>query len=168
MNIQFAVAESWLGSVLIAAASEGICAVALGGYPEKLVQDLQDRFPQAKLCGGDVNFEKYVAAVITHIENPGQSFNLPLDIKGTVFQKKVWQALRDIPSGETISYSDLADRIGQPSASRAVASACGANKIAVIIPCHRVVRNNGDLSGYRWGIERKQALLLKEQQKTIR
>lgn len=167
MDIRFAVAECSLGSVLIAATSKGICAVTLGDDPEALVQNLQDRFPQAELFAGDKEFETHIAAVIAHIENPAQNFDLPLDIQGTVFQQKVWQALRDIPSGQTTSYSDLANRIGQPKASRAVASACGANKIAVIIPCHRVVRNNGDLSGYRWGVERKEALLIKERQKAL-
>ncbi|MBB6260603.1 AraC family transcriptional regulator of adaptative response/methylated-DNA-[protein]-cysteine methyltransferase [Paenochrobactrum gallinarii] len=165
MEIRFAVAECSLGSVLIGATSKGICAVTLGDDPEELVQNLQDRFPQAELFAGDKEFETHIAAVIAHIENPAQDFDLPLDIQGTIFQQKVWQALRDIPSGQTTSYSDLASRIGQPKASRAVAGACGANKIAVIIPCHRVVRNNGDLSGYRWGVERKRALLIKEQQK---
>ncbi|WP_374829241.1 bifunctional DNA-binding transcriptional regulator/O6-methylguanine-DNA methyltransferase Ada [Paenochrobactrum pullorum] len=164
MDIQFAIAECSLGSVLIAATSKGICAVTLGDDPEELVQNLQDRFPQARLSGGDAGFNMHIAAVIAHIENPAQKFELPLDIQGTVFQQKVWQALRNIPSGKTTSYSDLANRIGQPSASRAVAGACGANKIAVIIPCHRVIRNDGGLSGYRWGVERKRALLLKEQQ----
>lgn len=166
MEIRFAVAECSLGSVLVAATRKGICAVTLGDDPEVLVQNLQDHFPQAKLTGGDADFETLIATVITHIENPAQNFDLPLDIQGTVFQQKVWQALRNIPSGQTISYTDLARHIGQPTASRAVANACGANKIAVLIPCHRVVRNNGDLSGYRWGIERKRALLLKEQRKS--
>lgn len=163
MEIYFAVAECSLGSVLVASTHKGICAVTLGDDAQVLVQLLQDRFPQATLIGGDKRYETHIAAVIAQIENPAQRFNLPLDIQGTVFQQKVWQALREIPEGETISYSELAKRIGQPTANRAVASACGANKIAVIIPCHRVVRTNGDLSGYRWGVERKRALLLKEQ-----
>ncbi|MGU3574409.1 bifunctional DNA-binding transcriptional regulator/O6-methylguanine-DNA methyltransferase Ada [Brucellaceae bacterium C25G] len=163
MEIRFAIAECTLGYVLIAATDKGICAVTLGDDPALLIQNLQDRFPQAEFKNGDSDFEKNIAAVINHIENPAQNFDLPLDIQGTVFQQKVWQALRDIPSGKTASYSDLANSIGQPAASRAVAGACAANKIAVIIPCHRIVRQNGDLSGYRWGVERKRALLLKEQ-----
>src|SRR5690606_2550625 len=121
-----------------------------------------DRFPAAELIGGDADFEATVAAVIGLIERPSAPFDLPLDIRGTAFQRRVWEALRQIPAGETVSYAELARRIGAPKAVRAVAGACGANAIAVAIPCHRVVRTDGALSRYRWGIERKGALLARE------
>lgn len=129
------------------------------------MRDLQDKFPKADLIGGDDKFEKVIAKVLGFIEAPEIGFDLPLDIRGTAFQQRVWHVLRDIPAGKTVSYSEIAEKIGQPKAVRAVASACAANILAVAIPCHRVVRNNGDLSGYRWGIDRKQALLLKESQR---
>jgi AraC family transcriptional regulator, regulatory protein of adaptative response / methylated-DNA-[protein]-cysteine methyltransferase len=126
------------------------------------VHDLQDRFPHANLIGGDFDFEKLVAKVVGFVEAPKVGLDLPLDIRGTAFQQRVWQALREIPAGQTTSYSEIAQRIGEPKSARAVAQACGANKIAVAIPCHRVLRNDGALSGYRWGVERKRALLEKE------
>ena len=162
MKIYFALAICSLGNVLVAQSPMGICAIFLGDDPEQLLQDLQDKFPQAELIGGDAEFEQLIAHVIGFIEAPEIGFNLPLDIRGTAFQQRVWQALRDIPVGKTVSYSEVAEKIGQPKAVRAVASACAANMLAVVIPCHRVVRNDGSLSGYRWGIDRKQALLLKE------
>ena len=160
--IRFAVAECSLGSVLVAASEKGVCAVLMGHDPVLLVRDLQDRFPKADLVGGEKEFEKTVSRVISYIESPGTGFDLPLDVRGTAFQQKVWSALRQIPVGKTVSYSDIAERIGAPKAVRAVAQACGANSLAVVIPCHRVLRNDGALSGYRWGIDRKKALLLKE------
>jgi AraC family transcriptional regulator of adaptative response/methylated-DNA-[protein]-cysteine methyltransferase len=160
--IRFAVAECSLGSVLVAASEKGVCAVLMGDDPAVLVRDLQDRFPKAHLVGGDDRFNKTVSRVIACIEAPRTGFDLPLDVRGTAFQQKVWQALRQIPEGKTVSYSDIAERIGLPKAVRAVAQACGANALAVVIPCHRVLRNDGALSGYRWGIDRKKALLLKE------
>ena len=126
------------------------------------MQDLQDKFPNAELIGGDAQYEALMAQVVGLIEAPENGLALPLDIRGTVFQQRVWQALRAIPVGETVSYADIARRIGAPKAVRAVAGACAANVLAVAIPCHRVVRNDGALSGYRWGVERKQALLEKE------
>lgn len=166
-KIYFALALCSLGTVLVAQSLIGVCAILLGDDPEKLLNDLQDKFPNAELIGGDINFEQVIADVVGFIEAPEIGFNLPLDIQGTVFQQRVWQALRDIPVGKTVSYSDIAKKIGNPKAVRAVASACGANMLAVAIPCHRVVRNNGQLSGYRWGIDRKQALLLKEAQGSL-
>lgn len=162
-TLHFAVGECSLGSILVAASAKGVCAILLGADPHKLTEDLQDRFPQAQLIGGDRKFEHLVAQVVGLVECPQQGLNLPLDIRGTAFQQRVWQALRDIPSGSTTNYRDIASRIGSPKAVRAVAGACAANALAVVIPCHRVVRTDGSLSGYRWGVERKQALLQKEQ-----
>jgi len=158
-EIYFAIGECSLGSVLVAQSERGICAISLGDDPEVLLNELQEQFATAMLIGGDANYEKTIAHVIGFIERPTDDFNLPLDIRGTAFQQRVWQALQSIKPGQTTSYSDLAQRIGSPKAVRAVAGACAANVLAVAIPCHRVVRNNGDLSGYRWGVERKRSLL---------
>src|SRR5262249_34631291 len=155
-----------LGSVLVAATEIGVCAILLGDDPDVLIQNLQDCFPQANLIGGDAEFEHLVAVVVGFIETPGTDLGLPLDIRGTAFQQGVWRALREIPVGATASYSEIARRIGSPNARQAVAQACATNKIAVAIPCHRVVRHDGSLSGYRWGVERKQALLNREQGKS--
>ena len=160
--MHFAVGECSLGSILVASSSRGICAILLGDDPDALMRNLQDQFPKAELIGGDTAFEQLVAKVVGFVEAPARGFDLPLDIRGTAFQQRVWQALREIPAGSTASYSDIAARIGAPKAVRAVGQACGANHIAVAIPCHRVVRTDGDLSGYRWGIERKRALLARE------
>jgi AraC family transcriptional regulator, regulatory protein of adaptative response / methylated-DNA-[protein]-cysteine methyltransferase len=162
-EIRFAVGACSLGNVLVAATNKGVCVVQFGDDPQNLVEDLQDRFPKAKLVGGDADFEAMVAAVIGVIETPAQGCDLPLDVQGTAFQHRVWQALRAIPAGSTASYADIAQQIGQPKAVRAVARACAANPAAVIIPCHRVVRTNGALSGYAWGVERKRALLDREE-----
>jgi AraC family transcriptional regulator of adaptative response/methylated-DNA-[protein]-cysteine methyltransferase len=139
-----------------------VCAILIGDDPDALARDLQDRFPRAKLIGGDAGFEQLVAKVVGLVEAPRLGLDLPLDVRGTAFQQRVWQALRDIPAGNTVSYADLARRIGAPKSVRAVAQACGANALAVAIPCHRVVRNDGALAGYRWGVERKRALLERE------
>lgn len=163
-DIRFAVAQSALGAILVAQSGKGICAIALGDDPDALVREFQDRFPNANLIGGDAGFEKLVAQVVGFVEAPQTGLDLPLDIRGTAFQERVWQALRQIPAGETASYAEIARRIGAPNAVRAVARACGANRIAVAVPCHRVVRKDGALSGYRWGVERKRALLASEAQ----
>ena len=160
--IRFAVGECSLGSVLVAASEKGVCAIFLGDDPHALAQDLQDRFPKAALLGGDRNFERTVAQVIGFIEAPQLGLDLPLDVRGTAFQQRVWRALRQIPAGRTVSYTDLAQRIGAPKSVRAVAGACAANPLAIAIPCHRVVRHDGALSGYRWGVERKRTLLARE------
>ncbi len=160
--IRFALAECSLGSLLVAASAKGICALALGDSPDQLLRDLQDQFPKAQLLGGDQAFEQTVAQVIAFVEAPRLGLALPLDIRGTAFQQRVWQALRQIPAGTTVSYTQLAERIGSPRSVRAVASACAANSIAIAIPCHRVVRLGGGLSGYRWGIKRKRSLLARE------
>lgn len=160
--IRFAVGECSLGSILVAATDRGVCAISLGEEPEVLVRDLQDRFPQAELIGADQAFEHLVARVVGFVEAPALGLDLPLDVQGTAFQQRVWQALREIPPGATASYTDIAQRLGMPKAVRAVARACAANTIAVAIPCHRVVRRDGSLSGYRWGVERKRLLLDRE------
>jgi AraC family transcriptional regulator, regulatory protein of adaptative response / methylated-DNA-[protein]-cysteine methyltransferase len=161
-EIRFAVGECSLGSILVARSERGVCAILFGDEPDALARDLQDRFPNANLIGGDAAFEALVAQVVGLVESPRRELDLPLDVRGTAFQQRVWQALREIPVGQTASYADVAQRIGMPKAVRAVAQACGANAIAVAIPCHRVVRNDGALSGYRWGVERKRALLDRE------
>ncbi|WP_142661664.1 bifunctional DNA-binding transcriptional regulator/O6-methylguanine-DNA methyltransferase Ada [Paracoccus laeviglucosivorans] len=162
VEIRFALAQCALGAILVAASDKGVCAISLGDRPEPLLTELQDMFPNARLIGGDTPFEAMVARVIGFVEAPQTGLDLPLDIRGTAFQQRVWQALRDIAPGETASYAQIAARIGAPSATRAVAGACAANKLAVVIPCHRVVRTDGALSGYRWGIERKRELLQRE------
>jgi AraC family transcriptional regulator, regulatory protein of adaptative response / methylated-DNA-[protein]-cysteine methyltransferase len=162
VEIRFAVGECSLGSVLVASSTKGVCAILLGDDPNALARDLQDRFPKANLVGGDREFERLVAQVVGFVEAPKIGWHLPLDVRGTAFQQRVWEALRQIPAGERVTYSQLAVRIGAPDAVRAVAGACAANAIAVAIPCHRVVRTDGSLSGYRWGVERKRALLARE------
>ncbi|MDY7228161.1 bifunctional DNA-binding transcriptional regulator/O6-methylguanine-DNA methyltransferase Ada [Hyalangium rubrum] len=161
MEIRFAIGECSLGSILVAATERGVCAILLGDDPNELAQDLQRRFPRAHLIGADAEFEQLVAKVVGLVELPRVGVDLPLDVRGTAFQQRVWQALRAIPVGKTASYADIAKAVGSKSA-RAVAQACAANALAVAIPCHRVVRSNGDLSGYRWGVERKHALLQRE------
>ena len=161
-TIRFAAGECSLGSILVAASDKGVCAILLGDDPEALVRDLQDRFPKAKLIGADAAFERWVAKIVGFVEAPRLGLDLPLDVRGTAFQQRVWQALRDIPAGSTASYAEVAKKIGAPRAVRAVAQACAANALAVAIPCHRVVRNDGSLSGYRWGVERKRVLLDRE------
>jgi AraC family transcriptional regulator of adaptative response/methylated-DNA-[protein]-cysteine methyltransferase len=160
--MRFAIGECSLGSILVAASEKGVTAILLGNDPQALIHDLEDRFPNAELIGGDTAFEDIVAQAVGLVEAPGTGLDLPLDIRGTAFQHLVWQALRDIPPGTTATYTEIAQRIGMPKSVRAVAAACAANKIAVAIPCHRVVRNDGSLSGYRWGVERKRALIARE------
>jgi AraC family transcriptional regulator of adaptative response/methylated-DNA-[protein]-cysteine methyltransferase len=163
-EMRFAIGECSLGSILVAASKKGVAAILLGDDPAALARDLQDRFPRARLIGGDRVFERLVAKVIGLVEVPNKRFDLPLDVQGTAFQHRVWKALRDIPAGKTASYTEIAKRIGKPDAVRAVAGACAANRIAVAIPCHRVVRTDGSLSGYRWGVARKRILLDSEAQ----
>ncbi len=163
-DIRFAIGECSLGAILVAQSERGICAILLGDDAGALARDLQDMFPRANFIGGDAEFEAVVARVIGFVEAPGVGLDLPLDVRGTAFQQRVWEALRRIPAGTTASYSEIAARIGAPKAVRAVAQACGANALAVAIPCHRVVRTDGALSGYRWGVERKRALLRNEAQ----
>jgi AraC family transcriptional regulator of adaptative response/methylated-DNA-[protein]-cysteine methyltransferase len=161
-TIRFAIGECSLGSILVASSDKGVCAITLSDDPNELIADLQHRFSKAELVGADAAYEELVAKVVGLVESPNGPFDLPLDIRGTAFQQKVWQALQKIPPGTTASYSEIAAQIGLPSAVRAVAGACAANSLAIAIPCHRVVRTDGNLSGYRWGVERKRALLLRE------
>jgi AraC family transcriptional regulator, regulatory protein of adaptative response / methylated-DNA-[protein]-cysteine methyltransferase len=161
-EIRFAVGASSLGAIVVASSKNGVASILLGDDPDALVRDLQDRFPKARLMGGDKDYEAMVARVVGFVEAPGLGLDLPLDVRGTAFQQRVWQALREIPVGQTVSYAEIARRIGSPKSVRAVAGACAANNLAVAIPCHRVVRNDGSLSGYAWGVERKRALLGKE------
>ncbi|WP_150276347.1 bifunctional DNA-binding transcriptional regulator/O6-methylguanine-DNA methyltransferase Ada [Halopseudomonas salina] len=161
-QLHFAVGDTSLGAILVASSARGIVCVTLGDDPEQLIRDLQDRFPAASLIGADEDYERVVAQVVGLVEAPAKGLDLPLDVRGTAFQQRVWQALRAIPCGQTMSYAEVARDIGQPTSARAVARACGANAIALAIPCHRVVRQDGGLSGYRWGIERKRVLLERE------
>ena len=161
-EIRFAVGECSLGSILVAQSERGICAIFMGDDPDQLARELQDRFPRAELLGDDIEFERRIAQVVGFVEKPSIGLNLPLDVRGTAFQQRVWRALREIPAGETATYTAIANLIGSPAAVRAVAGACAANRLAVDIPCHRVVRADGGLAGYRWGVERKRALLEKE------
>jgi AraC family transcriptional regulator of adaptative response/methylated-DNA-[protein]-cysteine methyltransferase len=161
-DIRFAIGQCSLGAILVAQSAQGVCAILLGDDPDALLKELQDGFPRANLIGADKPFEKQVAQVVGFVEAPRIGLKLPLDIRGTAFQRRVWRALQKIPPGKTASYTEIARRIGAPQSVRAVAGACAANTLAVAIPCHRVVRNDGALSGYRWGVERKGVLLGKE------
>ena len=162
-EIYFAIGECSMGSILAAQTERGVCAILIGDDAEQLVRDLQDRFPNAKLVGDAAGYHDLVAKVVGLVENPKLSFDLPLDIRGTAFQQRVWKALQLIPPGTTATYTEIAAKIGMPRAVRAVAQACGANSLAIAIPCHRVIRNDGSLSGYRWGVERKRAILKREE-----
>jgi len=161
-EIRFAVGETSLGAILVASSKKGVASILLGTDPDTLVRNLQDRFPKARLIGADGDYEALVARVVGFVEAPNLGLDLPLDVRGTAFQQRVWQALQEIPVGHTVSYAEVARRIGSPKAVRAVAGACAANYLAVAIPCHRVVRNDGSLSGYAWGVERKRLLLDRE------
>jgi AraC family transcriptional regulator, regulatory protein of adaptative response / methylated-DNA-[protein]-cysteine methyltransferase len=165
-EIRFALGQTSLGAILVASSKRGVASILLGNDPDALLRELQDRFPKAKLIGADRDYEALVARVVGFIEAPQIGLNLPLDVRGTAFQRRVWLALQDIPVGQTASYAEIAQRIGSPKAIRAVAGACAANNLAVAIPCHRVVRNDGALSGYTWGVERKKALLDREGART--
>ena len=158
-SIRYATAETSLGRVLVAATDRGVCAIELGDSTEALVDRLVARFPKAELAGDDPEFADRVARVVALVDRPGVGLDLSLDVRGTAFQRRVWEALRTIPVGSTATYAEVARSIGRPSAVRAVARACASNELAVVIPCHRVIRGDGGLGGYRWGIERKQALL---------
>ncbi|MBW9453053.1 bifunctional DNA-binding transcriptional regulator/O6-methylguanine-DNA methyltransferase Ada [Citrobacter portucalensis] len=162
VSVRYTLADCALGRCLVAESERGICAILLGDDDATLVADLHALFPAAQDVPADANFQQRVREVIVAINSCDASLSLPLDIRGTAFQQQVWQALRTIPCGETVSYQQLASAIGKPKAVRAVASACGANKLAIVIPCHRVIRGDGALSGYRWGIARKAQLLQRE------
>lgn len=162
-TIGFAVDKCSLGSILVATSKKGVCAIFLGDDPSALTNDLRKRFPKAQLIAGDRHFQDLVAKVIRFVEAPRSDLDLPLDLRGTVFQRRVWKALREIPIGTISSYSKIAKRIGAPKAVRAVARAIASNRLAVVVPCHRVLCRDGSISGYRWGVERKMSLLKKEQ-----
>ncbi len=159
VRILFAIGDCRLGVVLIASTDKGVCALLLGDTPETVLEDLQSRFPNAELIGDDPHYQALIGHILPFVEAPKLGFDLPLDIQGTAFQTRVWAALRDIPVGDTASYSEIANQIGAPKSSRAVAQACGANPLAIVVPCHRVVRADGGLSGYRWGVDRKAQIL---------
>jgi AraC family transcriptional regulator, regulatory protein of adaptative response / methylated-DNA-[protein]-cysteine methyltransferase len=161
-EIKFAVGQTSLGPILVASSAKGVVSILLGDDADELVRDLQDRLPKAHLIGADRDYEALVARIVGFVEAPGIGLDLPLDVRGTAFQQRVWQALQDIPVGKTVSYDEIARRVGSPKAVRAVAGACAANNLAIAIPCHRVVRKDGSLSGYAWGVERKRALLDRE------
>ncbi len=161
-TVRFALGETSLGTLLVAATEKGVCTIQLGNDANELVHALERRFSAATLVGDDEAFADVVATVVAFVESPRGALALPLDIRGTAFQERVWAALTAIAPGETVTYTQLAERIGQPRAVRAVASACAANEIAIAIPCHRVIRATGELAGYRWGVERKAALLRRE------
>lgn len=168
VEVWFAVGQCSLGTILVAESARGICAILLGDEPQALVESLQQRFPHARLHGADAAFEQRIATIVGFVDAPETGMDLPLDIRGTAFQQRVWQALRDIPLGSTVSYRQIAEKIGVPKAVRAVAGACAANWLAVAIPCHRVVKNDGQISGYRWGVERKKALLEQEHRVAVK
>ncbi len=162
-EIEYMMGLCHYGSILVACSLKGLCAVFLGDHPSRLLKELRRQFPKADLVGGDDEFEKLLVKVITFVEAPDKKLKIPLDIRGTAFQQRVWDALIKIPYGKTSNYKEVAMRIGAPKAIRAVAQACAANKLAVVIPCHRVLRLDGDLSGYQWGIKIKRQLLDREQ-----
>lgn len=160
--IHYAVGDSSLGKVLVASTVVGVCAVLLGDSVKEVLSGLRDAFPRANLSAGNGNYRRLVKRVIRVVEAPNRGWNLPLDVRGSAFQRRVWRALLGLPSGTTVTYGQLARRIGERKAARAVAAACAANLVAVLVPCHRVVRSDGTPSGYRWGADRKRALLQRE------
>ncbi len=161
VQIRYSIGESSVGLVLVAATDRGVCAILLGDERDALIADMEAQFPHAEI-NSDPAFDETVAAVIRFVEEPALGLSLPLDVRGTAFQHRVWQALRKIPAGTTATYAEVAEMIGAPGASRAVSGACAANPVAIAVPCHRVVRKDGELAGYRWGVERKRALLERE------
>lgn len=163
-SLTFTIGNCSLGKLLLAASERGICALLLGDDEQAVRDELHTYFPLAATSVADAALAAWLTQVIELIENPKGKLDLPLHVRGTIFQQRIWQALQDIPAGKTLSYTQLAAKIGQPKAARAVASACANNTIAVLIPCHRVVRGDGSLSGYRWGVERKRQLLEREAQ----
>lgn len=167
-SLSFALGRCFLGTVLIAKSDKGLSAVFLGNTPDQLIKELYQQFPDMTINSDNKGMTRLLSDVIKFIEKPDQQSNFRLDVQGTDFQKQIWQELRQIPPGTTISYSQLAEQLGSPKAARAVANACAANKLAVLIPCHRVVRADGSLSGYRWGVDRKQKLLAKEARLNIK
>jgi len=167
VTISYAVVQSYLGWVLVAVTERGICQIDFADRPEELILRLEERFSKAELRRDDPRITAIVSQTVAFLEAPAPNFSLPLDVQGTAFQKRVWAALQEIQPGKTVSYSDIAREIGKPKAARAVARACASNKIAVAIPCHRVLRNNGELGGYRWGLARKRKILDREAERIL-
>jgi AraC family transcriptional regulator of adaptative response/methylated-DNA-[protein]-cysteine methyltransferase len=165
-QIRFAIAETSLGPMLVASTEKGVCSISFDDDPDVLINHLQQQFANAELIGTDREFEQTVATIVAGVERPEILFDLPLDLRGTAFQHRVWNALREIPAGTTLTYSQVAEMIDASTSVRAVARACATNAVAVVVPCHRVVRKNGDLGGYRWGLERKNELLARERSQT--
>jgi AraC family transcriptional regulator of adaptative response/methylated-DNA-[protein]-cysteine methyltransferase len=161
-TLSHAAGDSAFGRVLVARSISGVCAILIGADDNELVTDLAARFPEAKLVVNEAVVQDDLAKVTRFVDKPTEGLDLPLDLRGTPFQRRVWEALRTIPVGTTVTYSELANSIGAPNAVRAVAGACAANPIALAVPCHRVVGNDGDLTGYYWGVERKRELIKKE------
>jgi len=159
MTIAYTIVESQLGWLLVAATSRGTCSVMLGDSNEELTDCLRHEFPHAEIGRDDAHLQLQVQTLLDCLAGQAPHVDLPLDVQGTAFQMRVWEELRRIPRGQTVSYSELANRIGKPTAARAVARACATNPVAIITPCHRVIRGNGELSGYRWGVERKRKIL---------
>ena len=164
MTIGYTIVESPLGWLLVAATDRGICSVTLGDRKENLTSGLHSEFPQAEISRDDDHLQSQVRTLLDCLRGQAPHVDLPLDVQGTAFQMRVWEELRRIPRGQTVSYGELASRIGKPTASRAVARACATNPVAIITPCHRVIRENGELGGYRWGIERKRKILAREKE----
>jgi AraC family transcriptional regulator, regulatory protein of adaptative response / methylated-DNA-[protein]-cysteine methyltransferase len=162
--IRFAISQNFLGRMLVASSEKGVCAVLLGDNARALIADLHSRFPKAKLRRGDAELEASVARIALAIETPESTLSVSLDPRGTALQQRIWRALREIPMGSTASYQEIARNLDMSITAQAVAEACAANAIAILVPCHRVVRRDGSLAGYRWGIKRKRALLQKEQE----
>lgn len=158
-TLYYRVVPCSLGNMLVAATDRGVCAILLGESPEELVTELGGRFPTARIEAADSRMDSWVKEAADAAERPGEQRDLPLDLIGTEFQQKVWNALQKIPAGSTVTYTEIAKVVGAPKAYRAVARACASNNVAVLVPCHRVIRSDGSLSGYRWGVERKQRLL---------
>ncbi|HKW45933.1 MAG TPA: bifunctional DNA-binding transcriptional regulator/O6-methylguanine-DNA methyltransferase Ada [Gemmatimonadaceae bacterium] len=166
MHIRYTIVDSPFGKLLVGATDRGVCAVALGDNDDALVRKVQADFPRAEMERGDDAHRDWIAEIVNSIGAGNFAFGVPLDMQGTVFQQQVWALLRKIPAGRTRSYSEIAAALGNPRATRAVAQACASNRIAVVIPCHRVVRNDGALGGYKWGVERKKTLLERERRRT--
>jgi AraC family transcriptional regulator of adaptative response/methylated-DNA-[protein]-cysteine methyltransferase len=164
MTISYTIADCDLGKLLVARTEKGVCAVTFGDDEKTLTENLFDEYENAKISENNANLKDFIEAILANLAGTNKTLDLPIDLRATVFQMRVWNALRKIPYGETVSYSDIAEKIGNKNAVRAVATACASNRVALVIPCHRVVGKSGDLSGYRWGIERKAKLLEKEKQ----
>lgn len=164
MQINFTITDCDLGKLLVARTAKGVCAVAFDDKETTLFDNLKNEYPKAEIRRDDAQLKEFVEAILANLAGTDKTLDLPLDLQATAFQMRVWETLRKIPYGETVSYQQIAEKIGNPKAVRAVATACASNRAALVIPCHRVIRKGGDLSGYRWGVERKKAILEKEKQ----